>query len=201
MKQFLYAGSVPIPVPSLPIYTKPLYSTTFDFLVHLLITTPFATAELVQLSTLTNLVALDIANPKHGKQFDPSFGDRVIKTWSEGASRGEGFQVLRILKLQNFPEITNNCFQYLKGFPVLAVFEVIDCSFNGLGKLGADKLGWETHPDGGSLEILQSDCVKHIMALRATLGLPVSHFHSFVSPFYSLKDFGNSSTDLWVQNP
>ncbi|CAD6443253.1 2dbfa8ad-d34e-46af-97d2-f4e6218a12f8 [Sclerotinia trifoliorum] len=180
LNQFRYCGSIPEPVPSLSIYTKPLSSTSFDFLVHLSITTAFKTSDLVELSAMTNLVALEIVNPKHvhhsrntGKLFDTSFGDRVIKTWSEGAISGKAFQVLRILKLRDFEEITNNCFQYLNRFPALAVFDVLDCDFNGLAQLGAERLGWEVHPDGGLLEILQSDCVKHIMALRNTLGLPV----------------------------
>ncbi|KAM0127399.1 hypothetical protein ACHAP3_008798 [Botrytis cinerea] len=179
LNQFRYSGSVEEPVPSLSVYTKPLKSVTFDFLVHLSITTAFSTSNMVELSTLSNLVALEISNPKHGKhvrtagkQFDTSFGDRVIKTWGEVAATGKGFKVLRILKLRNFLEITNNCFQYLNDFPALAVFDVVDCGFNGLAQLSAEKLGWEVHPDGALLEILQSDCVKHIMALRASLGLP-----------------------------
>ncbi|TGO16834.1 hypothetical protein BTUL_0023g00070 [Botrytis tulipae] len=178
LNQFRYSGSVVEPVPSLSVYTKPLKSTTFDFLAHLSITTAFSTSNMVEISTLVNLVALEISNPKHdnrgrtaGKQFDTSFGDRVIKTWSEVAAKGKGFKVLRILKLRNFLEITNNCFQYLNDFPALAVFDVMDCDFNGLAQLSAEKLGWEIHPDGALLEILQSDCVKHIMAMRASLGL------------------------------
>lgn len=180
LNQFRYCSSIAEPIPSLSIYTKPLSSTSFDFLVHLSITTAFKTSDMVELSAITNLVALEIVNPKHvhhsrntGKSFDASFGDRVIKTWSEEAINGKAFQVLRILKLRNFKEITNNCFQHLNRFPALAVFDVLDCGFNGLAQLGAERLGWEVHPDGGLLEILQSDCVKHIMALRTTLGLPV----------------------------
>lgn len=192
MNQFRYTGSVAEPVPSLSVYMKPLKSTTFDFLVHLSITTAFGTSNMVELSTLVNLVALEISNPKHdnrvrtaAKQFDTSFGDRVIKTWSEVAAKGKGFKVLRILKLRNFLEITNNCFQYINDFPALAVFDVVGCDFNGLAQLSAKTLGWEVHPDGALLEILQSDCVKHIMALRASLGLPVSCFFQPLNPFFS----------------
>ncbi|KAJ8064128.1 hypothetical protein OCU04_007964 [Sclerotinia nivalis] len=180
LNQFRYSGSIAEPVPSLSTYMKPLSSTSFDFLVHLSITTAFKTPDLIELSALTNLVALEIVNPRQdhhlrntGKLFQASFGDRVIKTWSEAAINGKAFQILRILKLRNFKEITNNCFQYLNRFPALAVFDVLDCGFNGLAQLGAERLGWEVHPDGALLEILQSDCVKHIMALRTTLGLPV----------------------------
>ncbi|TGO59130.1 hypothetical protein BOTNAR_0168g00040 [Botryotinia narcissicola] len=178
LNQFRYSGFVAEPVPSLSVYTKPLKSTTFDFLAHLSITTAFGTSNMVELSTFVNLVALEISNPKQDnrgrtadKQFDTSFGDRVVKTWSEVAAKGKGFKVLRILKLRNFLEITNNCFQYLNDFPALAVFDVMDCDFNGLAQLSVEKLGWEIHPDGALLEILQSDCVKHIMAMRASLGL------------------------------
>ncbi|ESZ92899.1 hypothetical protein SBOR_6708 [Sclerotinia borealis F-4128] len=180
LNQFRYSNAITEPIPSLSVYTKPLTSATFDYLVHLSITTAFSTSDLVELSTLTNLVALEVINPKQdnhlkntGKLFDSSFGDRVIKTWSESAIESKGFQVLRILKLRNFKEITNNCFQYLNGFPVLAVFDVLDCGFEGLAQLGAEAFGWEVHPDGAFLEILQSACVKHSMALRTTLGLPV----------------------------
>lgn len=165
------------------VYIKPLTSNTFKFLVNLSITTAFSTADLVDLSALANLAALEMVNPQHGdklrndgKQFDNSFGDRAIKTWSESAIARNGFQVLRILKLRNFEAITNACFQYLNGFPILAVFEVLDCNFNGLSGSGAEQLGWVVHPDGAILEILQSYCAKHAMALRTTLGLPVSYF-------------------------
>ncbi|KAA8566134.1 hypothetical protein MFRU_039g00710 [Monilinia fructicola] len=176
LNQFRYSNAIVEPVPSLLVYTQPLTSTTFDFLVHLSITTAFSTSDLVELSALTNLVALEIINPSHGsggKAFDSIFGDRVIKTWSESAIKGEGFQVLRILKLRNFEGITNNCFQYINGFPVLAVFDVLECGFKGLPQSGAERLGWVTHPDGAFLEILQSDCVKQTMALRTSLGLPI----------------------------
>ncbi|KAI9641303.1 hypothetical protein NHQ30_010105 [Ciborinia camelliae] len=192
LNQFRFSTAITEPVPFLPVYTKPLTSTTFDFLVHLSITTAFSTSDLVHLSTLTNLVALEIVNPKHdnylrnaGKLFDGNFGDRVIKTWSESAIEGKGFQVLRILKLRNFKGITNKCFQYLNTFPVLAVFDVLECGFERLPQLFAERLGWEAHPDGALLEILQSDCVKHIMALRSTLGLPVKPVRrSAAKPFW-----------------
>lgn len=191
LNQFRYSNAIVEPVPSLLVYTQPLTSTTFDFLVHLSITTAFSTSDLVELSALTNLVALEIINPSHGsggKAFDSIFGDRVIKTWSESAIKGEGFQVLRILKLRNFEGITNNCFQYINGFPVLAVFDVLECGFKGLPQSGAERLGWVTHPDGAFLEILQSDCVKQTMALRTSLGLPVSHNHSYLkAPFLSFR--------------
>ncbi|QSZ33453.1 hypothetical protein DSL72_005021 [Monilinia vaccinii-corymbosi] len=180
LNQFRYINAIREPVPSLSVYTKPLTSTTFDFLAHLSITTAFSTSDLVALSALTNLVALEIINPAHGnnlgnagKVFDSSFGDRVIKTWSESAIKGKGFQILRILKLRNFEGITDRCFRYINDFPVLAVFDVLACGFEGLDPSEAEMLGWVAHPDGAFLEILQSDCVKHTMALRTTLGLPV----------------------------
>lgn len=51
--------------------------------------------------------------------------------------------MLRILKLWNWEEITNQSLQYVNNFPSLAVYDVRGCRFDLTIKTNARALGWE----------------------------------------------------------
>ncbi|EEH17276.1 hypothetical protein PABG_07437 [Paracoccidioides brasiliensis Pb03] len=110
--------------------------------------------DLVEISKIINLVALDITAPLFVK---PSANegndmpiamltDRLMRSWSELALRNEAFQNLRVLMLRLQPDITVRVFSYLDRFPSLEVLIAVGCpqfadeSAKGVG----ERHGWLT---------------------------------------------------------
>jgi hypothetical protein len=178
---FRYRQAIQDPVPSLEVYTKPVISETFDFLTNLSITTAFSIPDLVRLSSIKNLGALEIVNPQEqntdsgATPFAVGVGDRIIRAWHEAAVKDRAFPVLRILKLRNFKALTSKSLIYLNSFPSLAVFDVAGCGFALESKIDAQRLGWRVTIDGDILGLLEAACVERAVLMQEPLGLPVSH--------------------------
>ncbi|KAI5303796.1 hypothetical protein KEM56_007179 [Ascosphaera pollenicola] len=90
-------------------------------------------SELLTLSNLSNLVALEIKTQlarqlsAQGESVPVRMTDRVIRSWSELASNGKAFQNLRLLMLRLQPDATEHIFSYLRQFPSLAGIAVVEC--------------------------------------------------------------------------
>ncbi|KAF8866211.1 hypothetical protein BDZ45DRAFT_735500 [Acephala macrosclerotiorum] len=166
-----YREQLQTPKSPLQYYAKPLTSTSFEFLAYLGITTTFTIPDLVRLSELKNLVALEIVN--EDAQFQHSVSDRLLRTWSSAAENEASFQVLRILKLWNFKEVTNVSLGYLNFFPALAVYDVSGCGLDMRGGIKPLAHGWKATVDSDLLGRLQAACVKRADILREKLGKEV----------------------------
>ncbi|RKF59109.1 putative cbs domain-containing protein [Golovinomyces cichoracearum] len=124
-----YSQIINTPRSALATYTRALTSINFNFITALTITIPFPLPDLVRLSELVNLVALEIINNSDPCQ--SSVSDFLVKAWSLSASNQESFQILRILKLWYHREITPNSLEHIARFPALAIYDVRGCSFDG----------------------------------------------------------------------
>ncbi|TQS38908.1 hypothetical protein Golomagni_00578 [Golovinomyces magnicellulatus] len=124
-----YCQIITTPRSALTTYTWALTSVNFNFITALTITVPFPLPDLVRLSELVNLVALEIINKSDPCQSYVS--DFLVKAWSLSASNQKSFQVLRILRLWYHREITPNSLEHIARFPALAIYDVRGCSFDG----------------------------------------------------------------------
>ncbi|KLJ07960.1 hypothetical protein EMPG_16563 [Blastomyces silverae] len=91
--------------------------------------------DLVEISKITNLVALDITAPFPIKSTAipdddvpmTKLTDRVVRSWSELAVSGEAFNNLRVLMLHLQADVTLRIFSYLDQFPSLETLIVVGC--------------------------------------------------------------------------
>ncbi|KAK2743584.1 hypothetical protein FQN55_007182 [Onygenales sp. PD_40] len=122
-------------------------------------------AGLVDVSKVTNIVALDIRSPpppppsrSKSKPIGAEDGppivrltDRVVRSWGELALTGGAFKHLRTLTLRFQNETTPQIFAYLDHFPSLEVFIAVGCSLFTVVNAGilAKRYGWEVFEDDG----------------------------------------------------
>lgn len=176
------------PDPSdLPIYISRMTSSTHSWLVCLTITAPFTHTSIINLSSLTNLVVLDVGSsastltststPAHSQ-----ITDTIIRSWSRSATETSAFSKLQALLLRDQPAITHLSLTYLNAFPSLVLYGVKACfrlcrSTHAM----AESLGWTTSDDHGVLRAIEKDiesgyswdcamtsCFKHTTALLPT---------------------------------
>lgn len=162
-----YRDQIHTPKSPLSFYTNPLTSQSFDFLVYLSITTSFAVPDLVKLSALKNLVALEIVSEED--QSTCSMSNRIIRAWSIAARSEASFQVLRILKLWNHPDVTNASLTYLDSFPSLSLYDVTGCGFNLQASIEMRGSGWKPVIDADLLGVLEAACVERAAVMRSAL--------------------------------
>ena len=98
-------------------------------------------------------------------------GDRLIRSWYLAALNEDAFSVLRILRLWKHEGLTNKSFDYLHGFPALAVYDIRGCSFDYTAKAELKELGWKASYDNDILGVLESTCVKRSSSMRGKLGM------------------------------
>lgn len=171
LRVWRYREQLQTPKSPLHYYAKPLTSTSFEFLAYLSITTAFTVPDLVKLSEMKNVVALEIVN--QDAHYQHGVSDRLIRSWS-AAARSEGsFQVLRILKLWNFREITTVSLGYLNLFPALAVYDVTGCGLDLRASTQSLAHGWKASVDSNLLERLQAACAKRVNIIGVALGKEV----------------------------
>lgn len=133
-----YRETIPTPQSPLQTYTQALMSKNFDFITGLTITVPVPVPELMNLTKLVNLVALEILH-----QGDPCrslISDHLVKAWSISASQEASFPILRIIKLWNHREITSRSLACIDNFPALAIYEIRGCDFDDYSVLAGT--GW-----------------------------------------------------------
>jgi len=154
-----YREAIESPKSGLTVYTTPLTSISYDFMAHLSITTAFPVSQLVKLSEIPNLGVLEIIKTSEmGSLLVEDVGDRLIRTWSEIASDGRAFGVLRILRLWNFKGVTNQSLQFVSRFPLLGIYDVRGCGFGGTSSVNARQLGWKVLVDPNILQTVVSAC-------------------------------------------
>ncbi|KAA8644743.1 uncharacterized protein ATNIH1004_008950 [Aspergillus tanneri] len=140
---------------SLRDYLGMVRSDSLNWRVVLTLATSFAKVpELVEISRVRNLVALEISTPREvqsvvdGDSGDlemsvTALSDRIFRTWSELAQGAGAFAHLRVLKLYYQEDLSKGVLQYLMEFPSLRFLIVYECP--GLSSIGMDEDldGWE----------------------------------------------------------
>jgi hypothetical protein len=140
-------------------------------------------SELVEIATVTNLMALDITSPPRpsvncDSSSAVSLTDRVVRSWGESALAGGAFRHLRILMLRSQTEVTKDIFPFLDCFPSLVVLAVKGCSeLTGKSiKHVASRHGWE---------------IRQIDAAKKTI-------YQYISGHFLTADFGSETKRLGV---
>lgn len=162
-----YRDRLSKPQSLLRFYTDPLTSKSFDFLTYLSITTAFAVPELVRLSAIKNLVALEIVSEDGKSEYGVS--DRIIRAWSIAAADENAFSVLRLLKLLKHPFVTKASIAYISTFPALAVYEVTGCGFDLNESIKAGDFGWVPTVHPNPLRLFEAACVERAVFMREEL--------------------------------
>lgn len=157
-----YSKTIKSPKSPLQVYTKPLISKTFDFITSLSINVNCPVVDLVQLAKISNLGILEIINPDPWGETPSGVGDIVLRAWSREAGEISAFSVLRILRLWNHEDLTENSLQHIRSFPALALFDVRNCGISNHDKmvLEAEKLGWVIIPNKDLLDVLEEKCIE-----------------------------------------
>ncbi|KAI9820837.1 MAG: hypothetical protein M1832_003470 [Thelocarpon impressellum] len=131
--------------PSLPLdgYTTPIASPSFQWITLLSIsTTSISRTELVNLSTLTNLGALDLTDPSPSTVTTPAVGDSLVRSWSRAVTESGAFSRLRVLVLRNHADVTARSLQYLSVFPTLVLLDASGCDVRQGDEACALPAGW-----------------------------------------------------------
>ncbi|KAG9230424.1 hypothetical protein BJ875DRAFT_472267 [Amylocarpus encephaloides] len=169
-----YRQVIQQPLSQLLVYTNPLTSSSYDFITSLSITTFFSLPDLVKLSQITNLGALEIINNSGPKALTPiPVSDRLIRAWHFAALNEGSFSVLRILKLWNHEDVTSKSLAYLNSFPILALFDVRGCAFDLSSKIEAKRFGWKATVETNVLGLLEAACVERAMMMQESLGIEI----------------------------
>src|SRR5205809_114074 len=94
--------------PSIPLdgYVKPIVSEPFHWITHLSISNvTFSRSELVNLSKLVNIGALDIlSSPRFPQNTLGTMEDGIVRAWSRAATEEGAFSKLRVLMLRYHTE-------------------------------------------------------------------------------------------------
>lgn len=122
-------------------YMKPLVSAPVEWITFLTLSNvTVSRTELINLSNLANIGVLTIGS---GVQTpDVGLEDSVVRAWSRAAADSDAFSLLRVLNLRHQYEITTTVFQYLHGFPSLALFNLDDCCIGPKDRVMATTSGW-----------------------------------------------------------
>ncbi|PYI04893.1 hypothetical protein BO78DRAFT_158090 [Aspergillus sclerotiicarbonarius CBS 121057] len=107
--------------------------------------------ELVEISSIRNLVALEIATPSHTAPVlddtEPplaTLSDRIVRTWSELAQDAGAFAHLRVLALYHQTDLSQLTLRYLRGFPSLQMVVAEGCpGLVSASAVNPDVDGWE----------------------------------------------------------
>ncbi|KAH8590899.1 hypothetical protein B0O99DRAFT_284239 [Bisporella sp. PMI_857] len=155
---------LPSPSSRLFVYTSPITSKSFEFLTSLSITSDFPVPDIYSLFSVTNLGTLELVNT--AKPSEIKICDRLVRSWQMLAQEGRAFQVLRILRLWNYKDITKASLNFLGSFPALAIFDVRGCSFDHSSVAQAQQVGWKTVKDKDLLDLLNAKCIEQVSTIR-----------------------------------
>ncbi|CAG8954942.1 hypothetical protein HYFRA_00008631 [Hymenoscyphus fraxineus] len=164
-----YRQAIEKPLSSLHVYTTPLTSTSFEFITSLSITSSVDLPNLVKISKIVNLGVLEIINDTTKDLLLP-VSDRLLRAWHMSTLNDGTFRVLRIMRLWNHKELTNKSLAFINSFPVLAIYDVRGCPFEGT-KIDTKNLGWRSNVEPNVLDLLEAACVERTMIMRESMGV------------------------------
>ncbi|KAI9707207.1 MAG: hypothetical protein M1836_000167 [Candelina mexicana] len=124
-------------------YIKTITSHAFDWITYLSISNiAFTRTELIKISKLINLGALDILGSTELYRATSKMEDGIVRAWSAAAVEGGFFSKLRVLILRKHRDITSRSLEYLNCFPSLTLYRVSECSISFTDDKKAESFGW-----------------------------------------------------------
>jgi hypothetical protein len=166
-----YRAQISAPISPLHVYIAPLTSKTFDFLTILSITKHIDVVDSVNLSSIPNLIALEIVAPF--RSVETGVSDRVVRAWSEAAKSDAAFSILRILKLWNHQDVTTESLRFVNYFPALAVYDLRGCTVRIYSEHSNDGPGWTAKLSPNILKLLETACEERVKIMQGnTVGKP-----------------------------
>lgn len=149
----LFQQAIYTPGSTLPNYTMPLTSPSFDFITCLTITASFSIPDLRKLSSMRNLGYLVLVDTRANLADEPEFyasviNDGLIRAWAESAVSSErAFPVLRALRFVRCLYLTERCIIYLNRFSSLGLVEFQGFEFDSLAATDTFyEQGWDQTP-------------------------------------------------------
>jgi len=147
----------------LPLYIERMNSNTFSWLTCLTITEQrphigFRRPDVINISRLRNLVALDIGSSIISTTRNEFVDDSVLRNWGRLVSETGSFPKLQVLIIRNQAGMTSHSLSYLNAFPVLALFGIKDCfRVSDSDEQAAKSLGWTSVDEHGIMAQVQLD--------------------------------------------
>ena len=117
----------------------------------------FSRADIMSLSNLRNLRALDICSKPNEPGIPELVNDDVIRWWAKHVEEIDAFPKLRVLVLRNQEGVTPQSFRYLNAFPSLTLFGVKGCRVGIRDHGVAERNGWSNKDEDRTLDALQKD--------------------------------------------
>ncbi|KAI9670211.1 MAG: hypothetical protein M1831_006424 [Alyxoria varia] len=156
-----YRNSENAPSLTLPEYVSRFQAPQpdpFRWLTCLMISNlSFSRADIMSLSNLRNLRALDVCSKANEVGTPELVSDDVIRWWAKHVEEIDAFPKLRVLVLRNQEGVTPQSFKYLNAFPSLTLFGVKGCRVGMRDHDVAEKNGWSNKDEDRTLEALQKD--------------------------------------------
>ena len=106
--------------------------------------------------------------------------DRVVRAWHTAASNEGAFQVLRIMKLWGWDEVTNNSLPFLNSFPSLSLYDVWNCGLGPDAELRAHQVGWSMIKFQDAIQFLDEKCSERVSSMNK-----VKKDRNKIAPVYS----------------
>ncbi|KAL6234677.1 hypothetical protein BDW75DRAFT_159430 [Aspergillus navahoensis] len=149
VKQY-YSIKIEGPKLALKEYLGLTKSDSLSWGVVLTLATSYARVpEIVGISEIRNLCALDVATPAKSDTLPEdtelhltALTDRIVRAWSELAQTGEAFSHLRVLILQHQTGLSKMALHYLRSFPNLQSVVAFGCPGIESALSGGDMDGW-----------------------------------------------------------
>ncbi|KAI9729610.1 MAG: hypothetical protein M1835_003617, partial [Candelina submexicana] len=139
-------------------YIRTITSHAFDWITYLSISSiAFTRTELIKVSKLVNLGALDILGSTELYRATSVIEDSIVRAWSAAAAEGGYFSKLRVLMLRKHRDITSRSLEYLNCFPSLTLYKVSECSISFTDNKKAESFGWTCESGKKLLDALSRD--------------------------------------------
>ncbi|OJD25434.1 hypothetical protein ACJ73_03200 [Blastomyces percursus] len=182
---------------SLRDYFRLIHSPSLSWGAVLTISTDYADLhDLVEISKITNLVALDITapfpvNPAAIPDDDvpiTKLTDRVVRSWSELAHSSKAFNNLRVLMLHLQADVTLRIFSYLVQFPSLETLIVVGCPqlADDSAKSVGRQHGWSTRRVDATNKTIYECYTNYITSEKAADNSKAPDIHSLPLLDFSL---------------
>ncbi|PGG95899.1 hypothetical protein GX51_08078 [Blastomyces parvus] len=182
---------------SLRNYSRLIHSPSLSWGTILSISTDHADLhDLVEISKITNLVALDITTSSPVKSISlrdddvpiTKLTDRVVRSWSELAGSSEAFNNLRVLMLHLQTDVTLRIFSYLDRFPSLEALVVVGCPHfaDDSAKTVGHQHGWGTRIINATDETIYECYTNYITSIDSTANSKVPDMRSLPLLDFSL---------------
>ncbi|KAL2383426.1 hypothetical protein RJ035_005740 [Blastomyces gilchristii] len=198
---------------SLHDYSRLIHSPSLKWGTVLTISTDHADLhELVEISKITNLVALDITAPFPVKSTAipeddapiTKLTDRVVRSWSELAVSSKAFNNLRVLMLHLQADVTLRIFSYLDQFPSLETLIVVGCRqlADNSAKSVGQQHGWSTRRVNATNKTIYECYTNYITSANAAANSKASDLRSLPLLEFSLgapdaKDYKEKHKSVW----